>query len=256
MTLAQEEAEASRHAFIGAEHLLLGLMRETDGVAYKALATLGIQIETVRQKIEGLVEGRETLERPTQIRPTSRVKRVMELSFEEARRNGHNHVGTQYLLLGLLMEGDNPAARALADLGIAMDNARSEAERLVSEGELELERAPRKRVDPTDVSISPELHNLLQRARLEAARGGSRAAGEVDILSAITDSGGVELLDSWVQLRRLTHQKEEAIQVQDYETAANIRTEEKRSREELEDALAAWRTKLLEPPGKEPPSDG
>jgi ATP-dependent Clp protease ATP-binding subunit ClpA len=254
LALAQEEAEASGHAYIGTEHLLLGLMRVDDGLAYKALATLGVQIETVRQKIDDLLDRREGQERPAQVRPTARVKKAIELSFEEARRRGYDHVGSQYLLLGLLMEGDNLAARALADLGVALDNARTEVDHLVEGGEEELARAPRKRLDPAELSISPAIDGLLQLARLEAARTGSRAVGEEHVLGAIAGSAGIDLLDSWVRLLRLAHQKEEAIQVQDFETAASIRTEEKRTREEMQEAMAAWRTKLLEPRGKEQPA--
>jgi ATP-dependent Clp protease ATP-binding subunit ClpC len=104
LTLAQEEAERSHHSFIGTEHLLLGLLREHDGLASKVLNNLGIEIGKVRQTIESVLGSNERVI-IQQIIPTSRVKSVIEISFEESRRMGHNFVGTEHLLLGLLLEG-------------------------------------------------------------------------------------------------------------------------------------------------------
>ena len=104
LTLAQEEAERSHHSYIGTEHLLLGLLREGEGLAAKVLNNLGVEITKVRQTIESVL-GRNERIIIQQIIPTSRVKKVIEISFEEARRMGHNYVGTEHLLLGLLIEG-------------------------------------------------------------------------------------------------------------------------------------------------------
>jgi ATP-dependent Clp protease ATP-binding subunit ClpC len=93
LTLAQEEAERSHHSYIGTEHLLLGLMRVPDGLGARALKNLGIDVETVRQTIEPVL-GRNERIIIQQIIPTSRVKKVIELSFEEARRFGHSTVST------------------------------------------------------------------------------------------------------------------------------------------------------------------
>ena len=116
LTLAQEEAERSHHSYIGTEHLLLGLLREKDGIGARALANLGIKVGNVRETIESVL-GRNERIIVQQIIPTSRVKKVIELSFEEARRMAHNYVGTQHLLLGLLIEGEGIAAHVLSDLG-------------------------------------------------------------------------------------------------------------------------------------------
>ena len=130
LTLAQEEAERSHHSYIGTEHLLLGLLREGDGLAAKVLNNLGVEIVRVRQTIESVI-GRDERIIIQQIIPTSRVKKVIENSFEEAARMGHNYVGTEHLLLGLLIEGEGIAAHVLQDLGVSLEAARREIEQLL-----------------------------------------------------------------------------------------------------------------------------
>ena len=120
LTFAQEEAERSHHSYIGTEHLLLGLLREREGLAGKVLDNLGVEIGKVRETIESVIERNERII-IQQIIPTSRVKKVIEISFEEARRMGHNYVGTEHLLLGLLIEGEGIAAHVLNDLGVSLE---------------------------------------------------------------------------------------------------------------------------------------
>jgi ATP-dependent Clp protease ATP-binding subunit ClpC len=144
LTLAQEEAERSHHSYIGTEHLLLGLLREGDGLAAKVLANLGVEIGKVRQTIESVL-GRNERIIIQQIIPTSRVKKVIEISFEEARRMGHNYVGTEHLLLGLLIEGEGIAAHVLEDLGANLEKVRAEIERLLHDSATEeAEPAPKR----------------------------------------------------------------------------------------------------------------
>jgi hypothetical protein len=133
LTLAQEEAERSRHSYIGTEHLLLGIMREKEGIGAHALANLGVDIDTVRRTIEFML-GRNERIIIRQIIPTSRVKKVVEISFEEARRMGDNYVGTEHLLLGLIIEGEGIAAHVLIDLGATPEKVRAEIERLLLAG--------------------------------------------------------------------------------------------------------------------------
>jgi ATP-dependent Clp protease ATP-binding subunit ClpA len=144
LTLAQEEAERSRHSYIGTEHLLLGLLRVNDGVGAQVLANLGIQIGSVREAIESVL-GRNERIPIQQIIPTSRVKKVIELSFEEARRLGHNYVGSEHILLGLLIEGEGIAAHVLSDLGATESRVRAEIERLLASG---TEQEPALRPEP------------------------------------------------------------------------------------------------------------
>ncbi len=138
LTLAQEEAERSHHSYIGTEHLLLGLLREGEGLAAKVLNNLGVEINKVRSTIE-FVLGRNERIIIQQIIPTSRVKKVIEISFEEARRMGNNYVGTEHLLLGLLIEGEGIAAHVLEDLGANLEKVRGEIDRLLHESGLEEE---------------------------------------------------------------------------------------------------------------------
>jgi ATP-dependent Clp protease ATP-binding subunit ClpA len=133
LRLAQEEAERSHKNYIGTEHLLLGLLRESDGLAATVLSSLGIEIGKVRQTIESVLSRNDRII-IQQIIPTSRVKKVIEISFDEARRMGRNHVGTEHMLLGLLIESDGIGAHVLADLGATLEMVRSEIERLSPAG--------------------------------------------------------------------------------------------------------------------------
>jgi flavin reductase (DIM6/NTAB) family NADH-FMN oxidoreductase RutF len=116
---AQEEAEKSKHSYIGTEHMLLGLMR-VEGTASRVIAGMGIQIDQVRVRIEHAL-GRNERISIQQIIPTSRVKRVIEIAFEQAQVLGSEHVDTGHLLLGLVLEGEGIAAHVLEDLGATSD---------------------------------------------------------------------------------------------------------------------------------------
>ncbi|MGB9803461.1 ATP-dependent Clp protease ATP-binding subunit [Desulfofundulus sp.] len=122
--LAQEEARRLNYPYVGTEHLLLGLIREGEGVAAKALASLGIDADKVRATVEQMVE-KVSGPMPQEIPLTPRAKRVLELAVDEARRMGHNYVGTEHLLLGLIREGEGVAARALTSLGADLNRVRS-----------------------------------------------------------------------------------------------------------------------------------
>src|SRR6202158_5534010 len=173
LTLAQEEAERSHHSYIGTEHLLLGLLREGEGLAAKVLGNLGVEIGKVRQTIESVL-GRNERIIIQQIIPTSRVKKVIEISFEEARRMGHNYVGTEHLLLGLLIEGEGIAAHVLEDLGATLEKVRSEIERLLhdSSAETEAEPAPKKpSKTPLLDQFGRDLTELARRNQLDPVIG-------------------------------------------------------------------------------------
>ncbi len=173
LTLAQEEAERSHHSYIGTEHLLLGLLREGEGLAAKVLNNLGVEIGKVRQTIESVL-GRNERIIIQQIIPTSRVKKVIEISFEEARRMGHNYVGTEHLLLGLLIEGEGIAAHVLEDLGANLEKVRGEIERLLhdSSAETEAEPAPKKpSKTPLLDQFGRDLTELARRSQLDPVIG-------------------------------------------------------------------------------------
>ncbi|MEW6424700.1 MAG: ATP-dependent Clp protease ATP-binding subunit [Bacillota bacterium] len=121
--LAQEEARRLNYPYVGTEHLLLGLIREGEGVAAKALGSLGIETEKVRSMVEEMVEKVQGPV-PAEMTLTPRAKRVLELAVDEARRMGHNYVGTEHLLLGLIREGEGVAAQVLTSLGADADKVR------------------------------------------------------------------------------------------------------------------------------------
>lgn len=128
LQLAQEEAERSRDSFIGTEHLLLGLLRVEHGVGHKVLADLGITIGAVRRLISSVL-GMSERTLVNQIIPTSRVKKVIEIAFQEARRMGHSHVDTGHMLLALVIEGEGMAANVLKDLGASRERVMAGVDR-------------------------------------------------------------------------------------------------------------------------------
>jgi len=132
LALAQEEARSLGHDYIGTEHLLLGLIDEGQGVAAKVLDNLGVEPAKVRSAVE-LIVGRGEHESAGEICLTPRVKKVFELAVDEARRLGHDYIGTEHLLLGLIREGNGIAARVLERLGASLDKVRTETLRLLQE---------------------------------------------------------------------------------------------------------------------------
>lgn len=131
LVLSQEEASFFLHDFIGTEHILLGLIREGEGVAAQALAHLDVNLEAVRRRVDAIV-GRG---RPYEGSPpfTPRAKRVLELALREAVVLDHNYIGTEHLLLGVIREGNGIACQVLADLGVSGDAVRAEVGSILRE---------------------------------------------------------------------------------------------------------------------------
>ena len=125
VVLAQEEARMLNHNYIGTEHILLGLIHEGEGVAAKALESLGIALEGVRQQVEEIIgQGQQA---PSGHIPfTPRAKKVLELSLREALQLGHNYIGTEHILLGLIREGEGVAAQVLVKLGADLNRVRQQ----------------------------------------------------------------------------------------------------------------------------------
>ena len=132
LTLAQEEAQRFNHNYIGTEHLLLGLVREGDGVAAKVLANLGVELNKVRSAVEFII-GRGDRAVMGEIGLTPRAKKVIELAVDEARRLNHHYIGTEHLLLGLVREGEGIAAGVLESLGVNLERVRAETTRILSQ---------------------------------------------------------------------------------------------------------------------------
>ena len=130
LVLAQEEAKRLSHNFIGTEHLLLGLVREGSGIAARALQKMNVDLNRVRSEVERITPKGDKLFFQG-ITYTPRAKRVVELSIEESQNLGHNYVGTEHILLGLLREGEGIAAQVLTNLGIDLKRARKEVIQLL-----------------------------------------------------------------------------------------------------------------------------
>ncbi len=152
LTLAQEEAQHFNHNYIGTEHILLGLVREDEGVAAKVLTNMGVGLNRVRSAVEFII-GRGEKPSSGQVGLTPRAKRVIELAIDEARRLDHNYIGTEHLLLGLLSEGEGVAAHVLDSFGITLEQTRNETAHFLSQG------APKSKLTRT-ASRTPALDQL------------------------------------------------------------------------------------------------
>jgi len=131
LSLAQEEAQRFNHNYIGTEHILLGLVRETEGVAARVLSGLGVDLSKVRSAVEFII-GRGEKPAQGEIGLTPRAKKVVELAVDEARRMNHTYIGTEHLLIGLLREGEGVAAGVLESLGVTLEKVRTETHRILS----------------------------------------------------------------------------------------------------------------------------
>jgi ATP-dependent Clp protease ATP-binding subunit ClpC len=131
LILAQDEAKRLSYPYVGTEHLLLGLIREGEGIAAKVLQGMGVKLENVRQEVENII-GKGGSAVTGEIGFTPRSKKVLELSFDEARNLGHNYIGTEHLLLGLIREGEGVAAAVLNNLGANLHSVRASVIEMLS----------------------------------------------------------------------------------------------------------------------------
>jgi ATP-dependent Clp protease ATP-binding subunit ClpC len=215
IVLAQEEARMLNHDYIGTEHILLGLIHEGEGVAAKVLESLAISLDAVRQQVKAIIgQGQQA---PSGHVPfTPRAKKVLELSLREAGQLGHDYIGTEHILLGLVREGEGVAAQVLVGLGADLSRVRQ------------------------------QVVQLLQGHTAEGAIGAGPPVGKrgrarlIDEAEARIDSVDRRLaaIERWVGMRPDSHdldqdiaragrEKESAIDAQDYETAAALRDKEK-----------------------------
>jgi ATP-dependent Clp protease ATP-binding subunit ClpC len=199
--LSQEEARLLNHNYVGTEHLLLGLVSEGQGVAAKALQSLGISLEAVRAQVEEIIGQGQTAPRG-HIPFTPGAKKVLELSLREATQLGHNYIGTEHLLLGLLREGEGVAAQVLVKLGADLSRVRQQVIQLLS------------------------------------GSAGGREAGAGTRLVRMTVPE--ELREAEEQLAQVRREKEQAIQVQDFEKAAGLRDQERQLLTRMAKRERAW----------------
>lgn len=167
VVLAQEEARMLNHNYIGTEHILLGLIHEGEGVAAKGLESLGISLEGVRAQVEEIIgQGQQA---PSGHIPfTPRAKKVLELSLREALQLGHNYIGTEHILLGLIREGEGVAAQVLVKLGADLNRVRQQVIQLLSgyQGkEAVMQGGPAEGVPSTSLVLDQFGRNLTQAAR-------------------------------------------------------------------------------------------
>ncbi len=147
LTLAQQEAQRFQHNYIGTEHLLLGLLREGEGVAAHVLSNLGVEVDQVRHAVEAII-GRGGRSVRGEMGFTPRAKKVIELAVDEAHRLNHRFIGTEHLLLGLIREGEGIAADVLKSLGLQLEQVRTETLRALRQHQQEQEEAPAPVIPP------------------------------------------------------------------------------------------------------------
>ncbi|MEJ7752352.1 MAG: ATP-dependent Clp protease ATP-binding subunit [Candidatus Limnocylindrales bacterium] len=172
LTLAQDEAQRFNHNYIGTEHLLLGLVREGEGVAARVLENMNVELAKVRTAVEFII-GRGDRPVVGEVGLTPRAKRVIELAIDEARRLGHNYIGTEHLLLGLVREGEGIAAGVLESLGVNLDKVRHEVIRVLSQSSSAGPAAETKRASktPTVDQLGINLNDAVRAGRSDPVIG-------------------------------------------------------------------------------------
>ena len=198
VVLAQEEARILNHNYIGTEHILLGMIHEGEGVAASALESLGISLTAVRSQVEEII-GRGQAAPTGHIPFTPRAKKVLEFSLREALQLGHNYIGTEHILLGLIREGEGVAAQVLQKLGADLNRVRQQVIQLLEEDAGRGEVQPEPPIEPEDFT-----------ARVARAEEIEAVAREV---AAEFGHESVEPGHHWVAALRLNlRQMEEAIE--------------------------------------------
>ena len=192
LSLAQEEAQRFNHNYIGTEHILLGLVRETEGVAARVLSSLSVDLSKVRSAVEFII-GRGEKPAQGEIGLTPRAKKVVELAVDEARRMNHTYIGTEHLLIGLLREGEGVAAGVLESLGVTLDKVRSETHRILSHtsGQGQQSRGTNTKT-PTLDNLGVDLTNAARSDKLDPVHGReSELQRVIQILSRRTKNNPV-----------------------------------------------------------------
>ncbi len=191
LALAQEEASRLNHPGVGTEHILLGLIREGEGIAAKALQMLGVQADKVQQEIERMVGRGQTP--VTAMTYTPRAKKVIELSIDEARKLGHSYVGTEHLLLGLIREGEGVAARVLANMNVNLNKARQQVLQLLGGDAMDIAGDKDASVGtPTLDSLARDLTQMARDGKLDPVIGRQKEIERViQVLSRRTKNNPV-----------------------------------------------------------------
>jgi len=187
VVLAQEEARALHHNYIGTEHILLGLLREGEGLAARVLLSLGVSLEQVRAQVARPLSPSDEVT-TGQIPFTPRAKKVLELALREALALGHNYIGTAHVLLGLVREDEGVAVRVLLDLDAEPEKIRNAVIALLPDAEEQEQRQATAAITRSEftVTASPdqELRRLLVAAAGHALSNGREEFGLADLLAA------------------------------------------------------------------------
>jgi ATP-dependent Clp protease ATP-binding subunit ClpA len=214
IVLAQEEARLLNHDYIGTEHLLLGLIHEGEGVAALALESLGIRLEAVRSQVEEIIGQGQSA--PTGHIPfTPRAKKVLELSLRESQQLGHNYIGTEHILLGLVREGEGVAAQVLVKLGADLPRVRQQVIQLLS-----------GYAGGKEAGVKEAAEQAGARTRL--------------VRMTVPD----DLRELEEQLAQVRRQKEAAIDAEDFERATALRDQERQLRGRLAEREREWTARV------------
>ncbi|KGX85411.1 ATP-dependent protease ATP-binding subunit ClpC [Pontibacillus litoralis] len=194
LALAQEEAVRLGHNNIGTEHILLGLVREGEGIAAKALGALGLAAEQIQEEVEQLIGSGDKVSQT--IHYTPRAKKVIELSMDEARKLGHSYVGTEHILLGLIREGEGVAARVLNNLGVSLNKARQQVLQLLGSNESTSNNGSSRQASnantPTLDSLARDLTVVAKEGNIDPVIGRSKEIERViQVLSRRTKNNPV-----------------------------------------------------------------
>jgi ATP-dependent Clp protease ATP-binding subunit ClpC len=218
VVLAQEEARNLHHDYIGTEHLLLGLLHEGHGIAAQALTALGMDQEAVRQRVIGIV-GRGDQNPSGHIPFTPRAKKVLQLALREALQFGHNYIGTEHILLGLVREGDGVAAQVLTGMGAELGRVRREVTDLLGQ-------QPGRTDAPAGTSLPGKAGRGTRKALARVINRLDRIERRLSALEKRVGTGpDLQELDE--QLSQVRQDKEAAIDAQDFENAAVLRDRER-----------------------------
>jgi ATP-dependent Clp protease ATP-binding subunit ClpC len=194
IALAQEEAGMLGHNYIGTEHILLGLVHEGDGTAARALESLNVSVEDVRREVEEIIGQGQAA--PTGALPfTPRARKVLELSFRESIQLGHNYIGTEHILLGLLREGEGVAAEVLQKLGADLDRVRNRVRRVMVQGLLGPDEMPMEARRDQPPSPFEEREKFILMLLLHE---GLRTNGIADVLGVSEEKVG-EILQAIIE---------------------------------------------------------
>jgi len=192
--LAREEAGRFRHDFVGTEHVLLGLIRDGEGIATAVLQRLGLRLEDVKAEVERTLAGFPKSLTFGEVPFTPQAKRVLELSIEEARQLGHNYIGTEHLLLGLMREGQSVAAKVLESLGARFDTACEETLALLGD------QGDRRATAANKAAARSYFQDVVNRGDLAAAD--AVVADRVRTHSPFGDASGLQALKEQIVVVR------------------------------------------------------